>query len=589
LRLVLHSNRKAQSTLSTKQKPQTIKHKAMLQRDTHHAIIVVFLILLSPLCAQSQTGPARKIIGGSISGKVTIKGKGAPGIIVVLRSRDYYRNHELARSKDTTDQDGNYRITNVPTGPYEVLPIAPAFVISGATGPFDAGAKSLIIGEGETVKDVDFSLTRGGVITGTVTDTEGNRLIEENVIAVPTEMNGQSGQMYRGFFRPGQTDDRGVYRVFGLPPGKYRVQVGMSGSGSGMGGRASSSFKTTFYPDATDVLKATQIEVTEGSEATNVDITVTPNGPVDKFAVSGRIEDGDTGRPIANLTVGLQKVSDDGGYSNSGGWTTNNSGEFKVGNLAPGNYSIFVEPPPNSEIRVAPVPFQITDQDVTGLVVKTSHGASLSGVVVLEGTDDKSVLAKLNQLRLETFVRRETRGNNFARSSTLNADGGFRVGGLDAGMASFALTAINQNSLTGFTIARIERDGIPSAGEVEVKNGEQITGIRLVLNYGNGTIRGIVKGQNGELPVGQNIGLSIMKDGEVQTNRVTVYSSSPQVDSRGHFLAEGLTAGIYEVTASLFLLDARRLVSAKQKVNVADGIVTDITLTLDLKPKPGNP
>ncbi len=67
----------------------------------------------------------------------------------------------------TTDQDGNYRITDVPPGSYQIAPIAPAYVISG-------NPKVVIIGEGEAVEDFDFALVRGGMVTGRVTDADAD-------------------------------------------------------------------------------------------------------------------------------------------------------------------------------------------------------------------------------------------------------------------------------------------------------------------------------------------------------------------------------------------------------------------------------
>src|SRR5258708_7944986 len=147
------------------------------------AIVWVLLILCTPLYTQSQTVPAKKGPTSSISGKVTLKAKGAPGIIVVLRSPDS-RGLQTPSYKGTTDQDGNYRITNVPPGNYQVVPVAPAFVVSGLGGPGRLEGKSLIITEGENIDDVDFTMIRGGVITGKATDSEGQPLIEEQISLV---------------------------------------------------------------------------------------------------------------------------------------------------------------------------------------------------------------------------------------------------------------------------------------------------------------------------------------------------------------------------------------------------------------------
>ena len=137
-------------------------------------ILSILLIFCVPLYTQTQTKLAKKDPASRISGKVTIKGKAAPGIVVGLRANDRDGQQNL-RYRSTTDQDGNYRITNVAPGTYQVMPAAPAFVIAGQTNPEGI---SLIITGGETIEGIDFSLNRGGVITGRVTNSEGRPLIE---------------------------------------------------------------------------------------------------------------------------------------------------------------------------------------------------------------------------------------------------------------------------------------------------------------------------------------------------------------------------------------------------------------------------
>ena len=100
--------------------------------------------------------------------------------------------------------------------------------------------------------------------------------------------------------------------------------------------------------------------------------------------MSGRIIDGETGKPLPNITYGITQHYD-GGSSSTSGARSNADGEFTFENLLPGKYSVYVEPEPNSEIRANPVPFEVTDHDITGLVIKTVKGATLSGVVVIEG------------------------------------------------------------------------------------------------------------------------------------------------------------------------------------------------------------
>lgn len=122
---------------------------------------------------QSQVQTDKKERTGSVSGRVMLNGKAAPGISVLLM------RHEISspsgRSlQDVTDQDGNYRITGISAGKYQLMPSAPALVVKGDDNFFNAGGKTLLIAEGETVEGIDFALMRGAVITGKVTDARVN-------------------------------------------------------------------------------------------------------------------------------------------------------------------------------------------------------------------------------------------------------------------------------------------------------------------------------------------------------------------------------------------------------------------------------
>ena len=60
-------------------------------------------------------------------------------------------------------------------------------------------------------------------------------------------------------------------------------------------------------------------------------------------------------------------------------------GEFTIEGLLPGRYAVFVQPVADGDAFSEPVPFEIVDKNIEGLVIKTATGASLTGRVVIEG------------------------------------------------------------------------------------------------------------------------------------------------------------------------------------------------------------
>src|SRR6185503_180332 len=227
-----------------------------------------------------------------------------------------------------------------------------------------------------------------------------------------------------------RTDDRGVYRIFGIPPGNYKVAAGTNELTPSW---ERSAFRQTFHPDATDASQATTINVTEGSETTNVDITI--KGVARTYTVRGRIIDGDTGRPIANVPYGITVYINPNSRSGlSDGSVSNSNGEFKWENLRPGKYAVYVNSSSDSDWRAEEAPFEVNDRDVTGLVIKTIKDTTVSGVIIVEGTNDKGVVAKLSRASVSIRIVNE---NRTTLSGGTLSDRRFRFNHLSAGVATF--------------------------------------------------------------------------------------------------------------------------------------------------------
>ena len=547
------------------------------------------LVLALSLCstgllsaANSQTKNPKKPLTGSVSGRITIHGKGVAGVIVGVRNYDYSAPPGPAL-KGTSDSEGNYKITGIPTGNYQVSPMAPAYVVIDLLLPRGRG-RNLLLSDGEDVQDVDFSVERGGVITGRVTDAGGRPVVEERLLLVPVDQNRQTLQNYGPVMSNGaQTDDRGVYRIYGLAPGRYKISVGRDDENYyASTGPGRVAYKRTFYPDADNLADAKVIAVTEGSESTNIDIAIGQTLP--GFVASGKVVDGETGRPVPGLRLGLRRVmnNDYGGINAS--VSSNSQGEFSLENVTPGKYAILILPVPGVESRADPVTLEVVDQNVTGLLVKTFNGLSISGTVVVDGKKDNSLSAKLAEFRLNAYVRTEGVNSGFGHSSPISADGSFRIGGLSPGTANLTLGSQEGRPPVNFAILRVERDGVVLPRGLELSADEQqVSGVKVVLKYGTGSIRGEVKLENGPLPSGSRLQVWIRKVGDTSSNN-RPYTP----DLRGRFLIEGLDAGYFELNVHVNV-PGREQPRATQTITITDGTVTEVAITVDLQPKPGQP
>ncbi|MCI0660556.1 MAG: carboxypeptidase regulatory-like domain-containing protein [Acidobacteria bacterium] len=370
-----------------------------------------------------------KVETATVSGRITLKGEPARGVMVILHRQNHY---QLNSPRARTDERGRFRFTGVAGGRYSVYALAPGYTEASSHG---SHGRMLSIIEDEEIDNVDLELKRGGVITGRVTDSQGRPVIEETIGLIMLNLNNfpvsQNFEMYR-------TDDRGVYRIYGLPEGRYLVSVGdaqTSHSPGVISGRV--FYPRVFYPNASSESQARVIEVNDGSVAADIDITV-PDPKMTRV-VSGVVVDAGTGQPVAGVEVVVGLISDDGrpteGLGDDRVWS-GPEGEFSLYGVLPGKYVLFVPANRGIEFVSDRVIFDISEGDAHGLELKVRPVASISGVVVIEGTNDPNVLAILSQVSVGASV-------NLAEPNSqspveigrvmVKGDGSFRLSGLPAG------------------------------------------------------------------------------------------------------------------------------------------------------------
>ena len=536
----------------------------------------VCLLVTQILFAQTTT----KRPLATVSGTVTIKGKPTAGITVGLRrTGNGTPNNEIV-ARGVTDQDGRYRITNVAEGTYETIPAAWSYILTDVQG--SPRSKTIMVNEGENVDGIDFALVRGGVITGRVTDADARPVIQQQVYiyrADAWDSKGPNQQPQIFAMAGGMTDDRGIYRAFGLIPGRYKVAVGRGDdtfNPAQAPGRA--TYKRVFHPDTSDPARATVIEVTPGSEATGVDITL--EKPVATYSISGRVVDGEKGEPVPLARLGLERIGERVQTFSTFG-TTNAQGEFTFDGVAPGKYSFSLINVGGHERVVEASPVEVIEENVSGVVLRLTRGATISGVIALENESPQAI-AKLRKIEIRGYVMPPSGIGGRSSLALISGDGTFQMSGLPAGTIAFYFTGGSNATgvINNFKIVRIDRDGLPQqANRFEIKDGEQVTGVRVVVNYGDATVRGSIKVENGKLPAGARFTVRLGRIGDPAT---TMPVSVGQVDARGNFVIEGVEAGTYEVIATLLTPDRTNQRTVKQQVSVAAGAATEVSIVFNV-------
>ncbi|HJT30286.1 MAG TPA: carboxypeptidase regulatory-like domain-containing protein [Pyrinomonadaceae bacterium] len=554
-----------------------------LARAKKRSLLILCLLVLYSFSGSAQT--PGKAPTASISGRVTIDGEGVGGITVTAATSGSPLDNRTV-AKTTTDDDGKYQLNGLAAGQFTITPLAKAFVVS-TSGAYKQAGQSITVAEGETITKIDFALVRGGVITGRITDTDGRPVIGERVNVVGGVVSDSSYPMPVFDGPRNRTDDRGIYRIYGLSPGTYKVSIGQAtGAGNvaimGMGG---SQYTKTFYPGVAEEAKAQVLEVSEGKEISNIDIVARKSGR--GATVFGRVVDADSGQPVPNVYVvhaSLSEGTQQLGSMNFSGSQTDANGKFRIENVQPGRYAAYtlsIGDGTNTSYSDQ-TPFDVSDGDVSGVEIKVHRGATISGVAVVENNFDATVSSLLQTVSLIAFSNTKGGAPSFSRSQ-VGSDGRFNFAGLAPGKVQINVVGF-PTPPKNLTLVRTEVDGIEQREGIEVSAGSKITGVRLVFAYGAGSIRGEVKAEGGTLPSGLNLQVIIRST----TGGVRPFNGA--VDARGHFVVENVPPGAYEM--SVMTLGPDRTTAtyepSPRTVNVESGPV-QVVLVVNFAAKKATP
>jgi protocatechuate 3,4-dioxygenase beta subunit len=585
---------------------------------------IVFLVVFTVANAQTPQRDNRPRTA-SVSGRVTIAGK--PAVNAKVAVTEVKHNPALGTRVTLgspgsevvgdyvvlTDAEGRYNVTNLPEGRYEAQESLGAYVKEKPSSK-ESLVESFSLDEGESRENVDFQLVRGGVITGRVTDADGRPLIARTVSVQGVDEQGRK-TIAGGFQDPlsmlmdlkrAQTDDRGVYRIFGLRGGRYLVGAG--GESDIFSG--ATRYPRTWHPDAADENQAKVVEVTSGGEVTGVDIRL---GAVKKtYEASGRVVDDETGKPIAGAGVYWVKVkAADGGAAIgelgfgmfSGNAKADEQGNFRLVGLAPGQYQLSLAEYQSfltggvSNYYSDWTKFEIHGGDVAGVEIRAKFGATISGVAVIEDAD-QSAKSSLSQTMLMAYSMpaspQEVSENGISFSlapvsSRIGSDGGFSLKGIRPGRVMMHAMGATGRALK---ITRIERGGVEMTNGIDITGREDITGVRMVFGKGSGVIRGQVQIIGGALSDGWRV--TVTAHSEKNVADLDSSDGYAMVDGKGRFVIEGVLPGEYELT-----LVAEPVINPNsppqstqimpvmvtQKVVVTKGQEAHVTVTLDLSKK----
>lgn len=163
-----------------------------------------------------------------------------------------------------TDEDGTFVFEGVVRGRYRAVAEKDGYV--DVLSPAET-ARCVVFDSGGP--PIRLNLTRTGAMSGLVYGSLGQPLSGRKVIAVARRVSGGTASLIQQG-AAAFTDDRGAYRLYGLPPGRYTVAVIPEGEQIG-----SASFSQVYYPGASDGGQAEFFALKPGEQRQHLDLPLT--------------------------------------------------------------------------------------------------------------------------------------------------------------------------------------------------------------------------------------------------------------------------------------------------------------------------
>lgn len=473
-------------------------------------VAAVFLSSLNCWAQQPNAGPrSAERPAGAITGRV-INSAGEPltGASVSVSSLTGARGQTA-----TVNSNGEFKIEGLEPGLYRMFAGMTGYVSTVQPGPNDSNYYR--IGD-----SVTFTLIKGAVITGAITGPNGPlvglgvflaRVRDDEGKKVPTAFA----------LRERSTDDRGMFRFYGLQPGAYIVWAARPRIGL-IAPSAYDNDTPTYFPSATRDT-ASEIVVRDGDEVTaDIQYRAEPGHAI-SGKVAGVIESQTSFSPGAAISLtDMQSRAVLAGTSTN----ANDNHGFAIYGIPDGEYELGAAQylPTGDGLRSPPQRVTVRGADLTGLSLTLAPLASIEGRLVFE-SDPKTGCAKRKETAVQETIVKAWRYEpekpdanakpdsagilSFSPSSPMVAVGDAKGSFLLRNLPTASYRIDSQPPASGWYLKSIAigttqtvaaktaslntaRDG------VSVRSGDRVTGLTVTITEGGSRLRGRISVAEGQ-------------------------------------------------------------------------------------------
>jgi hypothetical protein len=328
-----------------------------------------------------------------------------------------------------TDAQGKFSIVGLSAGSYLMNADRVGFV--GSPNNVEA---LILLQPGDKHQNLKLKLIPTGAITGRVLDADGQPM---EGISVSVETGGRE-------LRAAGSDDRGVYRIGGLRPGKVRVRA----QGIAMplppeirtDGTAEAHYSPTYYPSALDAKSAMRVEVGPAADLTGVDIRMVRTPMIH---ISGKVVGIPPGARDTYVVMAPR----------GSGARVQADGRFELWRIDPGKYTFTATVNQEGglgQYSSGPVSVDVGQEDIENLQLPVSPVRDLKGQVIYEDEEARTPPAppKNPQTPMQSFARVSQRRlmlggtdmNQPSFSADIQEDGSFTIAQVPPGAYRASIT-----------------------------------------------------------------------------------------------------------------------------------------------------